>query len=195
MAQQVLLNREDSITVLNQARDDAISLVGVRDSVSFNSSSLRASVDTQLSKTFDFDSLLLRHKIYQNSFRSMLRRVISSTEKGTREKELRRPSSDSPVFQLKSTAYDSAIIDSKIRSDARKLSKEVKILAFGENHGRSAIIKQMRYCHGRPFTDTEVETYRRSIASLVITALVAILDYIKDSGMGLVGYMSKEQLL
>ena len=125
----------------------------------------------------------------------MLRRAVSPTESRTDEKVQRRALSDTPVLQLKSTARDSARIDSKLKEDARKLSKQIKILALGDKHGRSAIVKQMRHRYGQPFSDGEVEHYRQSITSLVVKALVAILDYVKDLGTGLVSQASKDHAI
>ncbi|OAP60077.1 hypothetical protein AYL99_05079 [Fonsecaea erecta] len=190
--QKRLLERDDSREVFNQAKDDATSLGGFRDSASFATFRTSLSTASKLSKTFDFDGLLLRHKIYQNSFRSMLRRANSPTEERTGEKGQRRALSDTPLLQLKSTARDSAMIDLKLKQDARKLSKEVKILAVGDKHGRSAIVKHMRQRYGRPYSDSEVEQYRQSITSLAIKALVAILDYVKDTGNGLVSQVSRD---
>ncbi|KIW91707.1 uncharacterized protein Z519_07675 [Cladophialophora bantiana CBS 173.52] len=190
--QKRLLERDESREVLNQAKDDATSLVGFRDSASFATFRTNLSSATKLSKTFDFDGLLLRHKIYQNTFRSMLRRATSPTEERTGEKGQRRALSDTPIIQLKSTARDSAKIDLKLKQDARKLSKEVKILAVGDKHGKSAIVKQMRQRYGRPYSDSEVEQYRQSITSLAVKALVAVLDYVKDIGTGLVSQVSRD---
>ncbi|KIY00702.1 uncharacterized protein Z520_03367 [Fonsecaea multimorphosa CBS 102226] len=190
--QKRLLERDESREVFSQAKDDATSLVGFRDSASFVTARTGLSTATKWSKTFDFDGLLLRHKIYQNTFRSMLRRANSPTEERTGEKGQRRALSDTPLIQLKSTARDSAKIDLKLKQDARRLSKEVKILAVGDKHGRSAIVKQMRQRYGRPYSDSEVEQYRQSITSLAIKALVAILDYVKDIGNGLVSQISRD---
>ncbi|KIW32736.1 uncharacterized protein PV07_04263 [Cladophialophora immunda] len=190
--QKRLLERGESREVFNQAKDDATSLVGFRDSASFATFRTGLSTATKLSKTFDFDGLLLRHKVYQNTFRSMLRRATSPTEERTAEKGQRRALSDTPLLQLKSTARDSAKIDVKLKQDARKLSKEVKILAVGDKHGRSAIVKHMRQRYGRPYSDSEVEQYRQSITSLAIKALVAVLDYVKDIGNGLVSQVSRD---
>ncbi|KIX02267.1 uncharacterized protein Z518_08206 [Rhinocladiella mackenziei CBS 650.93] len=190
--QKRLLERDESRDVFSRARDDATSLIVFRDSASFATSRARTSVDTQFSKTFDFDGLLLKHKIYQNSFRSMLRRAVSPTESRTEAKGGRRALSDTPVFQLKSNSRDSAKIDSKLKKDARRLSKEIKILAVGDKHGRSAIVKQLRHRYGHPFSDTEVEYYRQTITSLVVKALVAVLDYEKETGAGLVSQGSRD---
>lgn len=122
----------------------------------------------------------------------MLRRAVSPTEDRTGEKGQRRALSDTPTFQLKGSARDSAKIDSKLKEDGRKLSKQVKILALGDKHGRSAIVKQMRQRYGHPFSDAEVEYYRQTITDLVVKALVAILDYVQDLGVGLVTQASRD---
>ncbi|KAH0837036.1 hypothetical protein AYO21_08839 [Fonsecaea monophora] len=190
--QKRLLVRDESRKVFNRAKDDATSLVGFRDSASFATFKTGLSTASKLSRTFDFDGLLLRHRIYQNTFRSMLRRANSPTEDRTGEKGQRRALSDTPLFQLKSTARDSAKIDLRLKQDARKLSREVKILAVGDKHGRSAIVKQMRQRYGQPFSESEVEQYRQSITCLSLKALVAILDYVKDIGNGLVSQASRD---
>lgn len=122
----------------------------------------------------------------------MLRRAASPTEERTAEQLQRRARSESPTLQLKSTARDSAKIDLALKADARKLSKEIKILAVGDQHGRSTIVKQMRQRYGVPLTDVEVEDYRRSITSLAIKALVAMLDYVQELGTGLVSQASRD---
>lgn len=122
----------------------------------------------------------------------MLKRTSSPTETLTGAKAQRRALSDTPNFQLKASARDSAKIDSKLKADGRKLSKQVKVLAVGDKHGRSAIIKQLRHHYGHPFSDTEVEHYRQSITCLVVKALVAILDYVKDLGTPLVSQVSRD---
>jgi hypothetical protein len=190
--QKQLLERKESRKVFNRAKDDATSLIGFRDSASFTTFRTTLSTDSKLSRTFDFDGLLLRHKIYQNTFRSMLRRANSPMEERTVERGQRRALSDTPVFQLKSTARDSARIDMALKADARKLSKEVKILAVGDKHGRSIIVKQMRQRYGQPFSDAEIEDYRKSITSLAIKALVAVLDYVADLGTGFVRQASRD---
>ncbi|KAJ9609456.1 hypothetical protein H2200_005783 [Cladophialophora chaetospira] len=190
--QKQLLERKESRKVFDRARDDATSLVGFRDSASFTSFRTNVSTDSKLSRTFDFDGLLLRHKIYQNTFRSFLRRANSPTEERGTERVQRRALSDTPIFQLRSTARDSARIDLALKTDARKKSKEVKILAVGDKHGRSTIVKQMRLRYGKPFTDTEVEEYRQAITSLVVKALVAVLDYVDDLGNGFVSQASRD---
>src|ERR1700744_1828387 len=78
--QKQLLERKESRKVFKRAKDDATSLVGFRDSASFASFRTNMSTDSKLSRTFDFDGLLLKHKIYQNTFRSFLRRATSPTE-------------------------------------------------------------------------------------------------------------------
>jgi hypothetical protein len=190
--QKQLLERKESRKVFNRAKDDATSLIGFRDSASFTTFRTTLSTDSKLSRTFDFDGLLLRHKIYQNTFRSMLRRANSPMEERTVERGQRRALSDTPVFQLKSTARDSARIDMALKADARKLSKEIKILAVGDKHGRSSIVKQMRQRYGQPFSDAEIEDYRKSITSLAIKALVAVLDYVADLGTGFVRQASRD---
>ncbi|OCT51425.1 hypothetical protein CLCR_08257 [Cladophialophora carrionii] len=190
--QEQLLHRKASRKVFDRARDDATSLIGFRDSASFATFRTNLSTDTKLSRTFDFDGLLLRHKIYQNTFRSMLRRANSPTEERIVERGQRRALSDTPVLQLRSTARDSAKIDLALKADARKLSKEVKILAVGDKHGRSSIVKQMRQRYGQPFSDAEIEDYRKAITSLAIKALVAVLDYVTDLGNGFVRQASRD---
>ncbi|EXJ58444.1 hypothetical protein A1O7_05869 [Cladophialophora yegresii CBS 114405] len=187
-----LLHRKASRKVFDRAKDDATSLIGFRDSASFATFRTNLSTDTKFSRTFDFDGLLLRHKIYQNTFRSMLRRANSPTEERAVKRGQRRALSDTPVLQLKTTARDSAKIDLVLKADARKLSKEVKILAVGDKHGRSSIVKQMRQRYGQPFSDAEIEDYRRSITSLAIKALVAVLDYVTDLGRGFVRQASRD---
>jgi hypothetical protein len=125
----------------------------------------------------------------------MLRRASSPTEERTADKVQRRTFSDTSALQLRSTARDSANsakIDLELKAEARKLSKELKILAFGDKHGRSTIVKQMRQKYGQPFSDAEVEEYRKSITSLAVKGLVAILDYVKDLGNGMVSQASRD---
>lgn len=120
-----------------------------------------------------------------------MRRANSPTEERGTERLQRRALSDTPIFQLKSTARDSARIDLALKTDARKKSKELKILAVGDKHGRSIIVKQMRLRYGQPFSENEIEDYRRSITSLVVKALVVVLDYVDDLGNGLVRQASQ----
>ena len=188
--QKRFLDRAESRIVLDLARDDTTSLVGFRDSMSFSSSSSRSSIGSQLSKAFDFDGLLLRHKIYQNSFRSMLRRVSSPTE-SRGEQHKKRTLSDTPSSLVHSDSKTSAQIDFQLKEDARKMKSEIKMLAIGDKHGRSTIVRQMRTKFGQPFTDAEVEQYRQSIIALTVKALVAILDYVEYS-TGLVSQTSKD---
>lgn len=193
--QQLLLRTEESRAILSQAKDDATSLVGFRDSASFapslgRTSSARYSTASRLSKTFDFDDVLLRHKAYQNSFRSMIRRAVSPTETATETR--RHQGADGSGLELKSTAEESARIDLQIKEDARKLKKEVRMLTIGEQHCRSCIVKQMRQRWGHPFSDTEIEQYRQSITALAVKALVAILDYVHDCGGDLVSQVSRD---
>ena len=122
----------------------------------------------------------------------MLRRANSPTEERHPDKGQRRALSDTSVLQIRGTARDSARIDLELKADARKMSKELKILAVGDKHGRSTIVKQMRLRYGKPFSDSEVEEYRQSITSLVVKGLVAILDYVHETGIGLVSRLSRE---
>jgi hypothetical protein len=187
-----LLERKESRKVFARAKDDTASLIGFRDSTSFASFRTDLSSFSKLSRTFDFDGFLLKHKMYQNTFRSMLRRATSPTEERYPDTSKRRTLSDTPVFQLRSTPRDSARIDLALKADGRKLSREVKILAIGDSHGRSTIVKQMRQRYGEPWTDAEVEGYRQSITSLTVAALVAVLDYVEDLGTGLVSQTSRD---
>ncbi|KAK4940600.1 hypothetical protein LTR10_019359 [Elasticomyces elasticus] len=192
--QQQLLHKKESREILDRVKDDATSLVGFRDSASFapsigRTSSARYSTTSRLSKKFDFDDVLLRHKAYQNSFRSMIRRAVSPTEMSNETK--RHKSVDGLEPDLKTTAKQSARIDLKLKKDARRLRKEVRILAIGEQHGRSCIVKQMRHRWGYPFSDGEVEQYRKCITALAVRALVAILDYVHE-GVGLVTQLSRD---
>jgi len=191
--QRQFLERDESRKVLARAKDDTTSLIAIADSASFSSSRHRMSVEslqTRFSKTFDFDEVLLAHKVYQKTFRSMLRRAASPAT----PRSLPHPArslSDTAVFQLKSTAKDSAKIDWQLKQEARRMSKEVKILAMGSRHGRSSVVKQIRLCYGEKYTEPEMEQYRRSITALAVTALIAVLDYVDMSGTGLVSKQSK----
>lgn len=147
---------------------------------------------SHFSRVFDFDGVLLRHKTYQDTFRNMLRRAASPAEKQPYPQPKARSFSDTPVVQLQSMARTTARIDSELKQDGRRLNKQIKILAIGDKHGRSAIIKQMRSQYGDPYTEAEVEQYRQNITSLTIKALVAIMDYVEDSGNGLVRPLSRQ---
>lgn len=89
-------------------------------------------------------------------------------------------------------ARTSAKIDSELKQDGRRLNKEIKILAIGDKHGRSAVIKQMRSQFGDPYSEAEVQHYRQIITSLTVKALVAIMDYVEDSGNGLVRPLGRQ---
>jgi hypothetical protein len=121
----------------------------------------------------------------------MLRRAASPTERRSFQRPKSRSFSDTPIVQLQSMARTSAKIDSELKQDARRLNKEIKILAIGDKHGRSAVIKQMRHQYGHPYSEEEVEQCRQSITSLTVKALVAIMDYVEDSGNGLVRPLSR----
>jgi len=123
----------------------------------------------------------------------MLRRAASPTERRTSQRPLSRSLSDTAIVQLESIARTTtARIDSELKQDGRRLSKEIKILAIGDKHGRSAVIKQLRTQYGHPYSEVEVEQCRQCITSLTINALVAIMNYAEDSGNGLVRPLSRK---
>lgn len=192
-AQKQFLERDETRVAFDRIRDDTSSLIGFRDSRSFLTRRSRMSVESQFSRIFDFDGVLLRHKPYQDTFRSMLRRAASPIERRTSQRPKSRSLSDTPLVQLESIARTTtARIDSELKEDGRRLSKEIKILAIGDKHGRSAVIKQMRTQYGHPYSQAEVEQCRQCITSLTINALVAIMDYAEDSGNGLVRPLSRK---
>lgn len=188
--QKRFLDREESRIVFMLARDDTTSLIEFRDSVSFGTSARRSSNGSQFSKTFEFDGFLLRHKIYQNTFRSMLRRVASPTEGRAFNLKSRTMSETAPI-SLQSDSKTSALIDFQLKEDRRKMKREIKMLAIGDRHGRSAVVRQMRIKFGQPFSDAEIEQHRQSITLLTIKALIAILDYVQHS-TGFVSQLSKD---
>ncbi|KIV89521.1 hypothetical protein PV10_06914 [Exophiala mesophila] len=187
--QKRFLNREESRRVFKLARDDTTSLIEFRDSISFGTSARRSSIGSQFSKTFEFDGFLLRHKIYQNTFRSMLRRVASPTENLALNIKS-RTMSETPPISPQSDSKTSALIDSQLKEDGRKMKREIKMLAMGDRHGRSAVVRQMRIKFGQPFTDAEIEQHRQSITLLTIQALIAIVDYVQHS-TGFISHLIK----
>ncbi|KAI1365484.1 hypothetical protein F5Y08DRAFT_303741 [Xylaria arbuscula] len=71
--QQDLLLREQSQSILQQAKDCSSSIVGVEDCSSFVSEN-----SAGISLAFDFDSIILASKIYQKAGRSHLRQAIKA---------------------------------------------------------------------------------------------------------------------
>ena len=78
-----------------------------------------------------------------------------------------------------------------LKVDRPCLSREIKSLAVGDRPGRSTSVKQMEQRYARPHFETELETYRRSLTSLAIKALVAVMDYVNDVGDGFVRQANK----
>ncbi|KAI0201375.1 G-protein alpha subunit-domain-containing protein [Astrocystis sublimbata] len=71
--QQDLLLREDSQSILQQAKDCSSSIIGLEDSASFISE-ITAGID----KSFEFDAIILSSKLYQQAERSHLRQAIKA---------------------------------------------------------------------------------------------------------------------
>ena len=122
----------------------------------------------------------------------MLRRAVSPTNNLADIKTPKPLSCGISVPPFGSTADKSAKIDVKLKEDARKRNREIKVLAIGENHGRASVIKQLRQRYGPPLSEIEVERYRRSTTAFVVHALVAVLNYVREFGTGLVSQVSRE---
>lgn len=167
-----------------------------------------ASTQTQFSKVFDFDDVLMKHKIYQKSFRSMLRRAATPTsmpettplqDRSLSETALlevkpaqNRSLSDTTLLRAKSGSLKATRFDSIMRREPWRASREVEVLALGSKYSRSAIIKHMRVQHGEVYHSDDIEKYRRKIVALLISAIVTVLDYNESNGSGLVSQQSRD---
>ena len=181
-AQKKLLDKVESRTILEQAADDASSLVAVDESSSTLVGRPASVMSTQskLSKVFAFDEVLLRHRIYQQSFRFMLRRASEPARND------QTPRSTSPTsmtaLELRDSCERSARLDSMLKADAQKKNREIKILCLG--HKRSSLVKQLRHHEGHPFQDGELHGYRRFITQSLVGVLLQIVDDVETKGAG-----------
>jgi hypothetical protein len=72
------------------------------------------------------------------------------------------------------------------------MDKEITVLTAGEKHSRAGFVQQLRQTYGQPYSPDELEQYRRTILSVLVSAFIALLDYVDDFGGGLVSPASKE---
>ena len=90
--QKVFLERRSSKTILRRMKDDASSLICLRDSTSFSTPRTSCASDTlsSISKQFDFDDDVQSSRVYQVHFRSLIRRTLGKAQSHPR---------DSPVLE------------------------------------------------------------------------------------------------
>ncbi|KAI1356966.1 G-alpha-domain-containing protein [Xylaria sp. FL0043] len=92
--QQNLLLREESKSILQQAKDCSSSIIGLEDSASFISENTAG-----ISLMFDFDAVILTSRIYQQAGRSHLRQAIrarNQTPEPAQEELEHRPQHQAP---------------------------------------------------------------------------------------------------
>ena len=148
------------------------------------------STQSQLSKIFTFDEQLLRHKIYQRSFRYMVRRASTPISND------RTPRSASPTsmtaLELRDSCERSARLDSMLKADAAKQRDQLKILCLG--HRRSTLVKQLRNHSGPLFQAEDLHRCRRSIVECLVRVLVQIADDVEMHGAGFSTCQAKEHV-
>ena len=89
--QKALLEKKTSKAVLQRMNDDASSLVCLRDSTSFTNShaswmSCSSETSSRISKEFEFDHDVQSSRVYQNHFRSLIRRHTRETKSHGRQR-------------------------------------------------------------------------------------------------------------
>jgi hypothetical protein len=138
------------------------------------------STQSQLSKVFAFDEMLLGHKLYQRSFRFMLRRASAPVS------DEQTPRSVSPTsmsaLELRDSYERSARLDSMLKAEARKKTSELSVISLG--HKRSTIAKQLRSQLGPLFQEDETHDYRRLIVENLIKVLLDIVEDVETWGAG-----------
>ncbi|RPB22726.1 guanine nucleotide binding protein, alpha subunit [Terfezia boudieri ATCC MYA-4762] len=71
----------------------------------------------------------------------------------------------------------SKAIDKQIRSDEKRMAREVKLLLLGAGEsGKSTILKQMKLIHASGFSKSERDDYRAIIFGNLLTSLKVILE-------------------
>ena len=77
-------------------------------------------------------------------------------------------------------------IDAQIKSDQRKMSRQVKLLLLGAGEsGKSTFLKQMRIIHGVDFEPEQVVEYRRIIYQNIIRGMKVLVDATRKLGIPL----------
>ena len=91
--QKALLNKKTSMTILQRMKDDASSLVCIRDSTSFATSraswiSCITEASSQISREFEFDRDIQSSRVYQSHFKSLIRRTLCKFKSHGRQRHL-----------------------------------------------------------------------------------------------------------
>ncbi|KAI5307041.1 hypothetical protein KEM56_005434 [Ascosphaera pollenicola] len=75
----------------------------------------------------------------------------------------------------------SQAIDKKIEDDAKRLSKECKILLLGAGEsGKSTIVKQMKIIHQNGYTQEELRNYRSTVYKNLLECAACLIKALQD---------------
>ncbi len=148
------------------------------------------STQSQLSKIFSFDEILLRHKVYQRSFRYMLRRASEPT---SREPQSRSVSpTNMSALEMRDSCERSARLDSMLKADAEKKGSQLKVLTLGPR--RSTLAKQLRSQLGPLFQEHDLHHYRKEIVQILVVSLLNIVEAVETKSTGFVTTQSRQHV-
>jgi hypothetical protein len=169
--QKELMEDNKSQKVFEQVKDDSSSLYVLCDSASFVTKRTKTTTATsKLSMNFAFDAELLQHRAYKSTFRSLLRRAAARQSRDDGDSNPPMPTKPLKLSQAENEhAKRSAAIDRKLEEDSRRLRREAKVLALGED--ARMLIEQMKIIHMDGYTQEERLLYRLSINLYLLSTL------------------------
>ena len=134
--QKSLLEAKEARRVLTQVKDDSSSLIGLRDSASFQSSSTRSTGRSSLiSRIFAFDPELMASQVYQKQLRLLMKRTVRAPGRIAR--------SDNGKLWRESRLR-SEEIESQLRREKSSRRREFTILMHGPSSSRLTVIALMK---------------------------------------------------
>ncbi|KAI5295754.1 Guanine nucleotide-binding protein alpha-2 subunit [Ascosphaera acerosa] len=84
-------------------------------------------------------------------------------------------------------------IDKKIEEDAKRLSKECKILLLGAGEsGKSTIVKQMKIIHQNGYTEEELRSYRSTVYKNLLECAACLLKALRELDVELASQKARD---
>jgi hypothetical protein len=169
------MEEKESIWVFQQVKDPSSSLLVLYDAASFETKKTKTTTATsKFSMNFTFDSELLQHKIYKDSFRSLLRKAKASTTDAAVDNE-RSPA----AWKVQEETVISRSIDGAIKRDKMEQQRELKILCLGPYATHFSKLLELR--QSSSFGREEREEYQVYIYRYILSELYRVAKYFHDA--------------